>query len=97
MFKGYRLGSGLTKNITIEFLQSPMDLYYRQGLLRFLLKQTQAIASDHFFGTNGAARGESNMLLLSRTTDGASTLAGGLQYFNESTPVLQRKYSSPLG
>ena len=26
MFKGYRLGSGLTKDIAIELLQSPMDL-----------------------------------------------------------------------
>ena len=46
---GYRLGSVLTKDIAIELLQSPMDLYYRQVFLWFLLNQTQDFASDPIF------------------------------------------------
>ena len=35
-FKGYRLESLLTKDIALEVLQSPTDLYHRQGFKWFL-------------------------------------------------------------
>ena len=41
MFKGYRLGSVLTKDIAIELLQSPMDLYHRQGFFWFSLNPSE--------------------------------------------------------
>ena len=54
MFNGNRRGSVLTKDIAIELLQSPMDLYYRQVFLWFLLNQTQDFASDPRKGINWA-------------------------------------------
>ena len=41
MFKGYRLGSVLTKDIAFELLQSPMDLYHRQGFFWFSLNPSE--------------------------------------------------------
>ena len=39
-FKDYSLGSVLTKDIVLEVLQSPKDLYHRQGFFLFLLDES---------------------------------------------------------
>lgn len=39
-YKGYRLGSVLTKDIELGLLQSPTDLYHRQGFFSVFLSKT---------------------------------------------------------